>query len=190
MIELRNVSFSYGDKEVLNRFSLTIPPQARIALMGPSGCGKTTLLRLIMGLEKPQEGQILNRPHPVAAVFQEDRLLKHLTVLENTALAGGDPAKAAEILSELGLGDELESSPASLSGGMRRRVAIARALCTPSCLLILDEPFNGLDEQTKAHTAKVILKHWQGAILAVTHLPEEAELLEAKINKINQQNAV
>ncbi len=190
MIELKNVSFSYGDKAVLNRLSLAIPPQARIALMGPSGCGKTTLLRLIMGLEKPQKGQILNRPHPVAAVFQEDRLLKHLTVLENTALAEGDTAKAAEILSELGLGDELQSSPASLSGGMRRRVAIARALCTPSRLLILDEPFNGLDEQTKAHTAKVILKHWQGAILAVTHLQEEAELLGAKIHKINQQNAV
>ncbi len=185
MIELKNVSFSYGDKEVLNRFSLSIPPQGRIALMGPSGCGKTTLLRLIMGLEKPQAGKILNRPHPVAAVFQEDRLLRHLTVLENTALAGGDNAKATRILEALGLGEELQSKPTALSGGMRRRVAIARALCTPSRLLILDEPFNGLDEQTKAHTAKVILQEWQGAILAVTHLQEEAELLGAKIHKMS-----
>ncbi len=186
MIELKNVSFSYGDKEVLKEFSLSIAPQDRIALMGPSGCGKTTLLRLIMGLEKPHKGQIINRPHPIAAVFQEDRLLRHLTVLENTALAGGDPTKAAAILSQLGLGDELESRPSSLSGGMRRRVAIARALCTPSRLLILDEPFNGLDEQTKAHTAKVILQNWQGAILAVTHLQEEAELLEATIRTMNE----
>ncbi|MBQ7971700.1 MAG: ABC transporter ATP-binding protein [Clostridia bacterium] len=182
MIQLKNISFSYPEKEVLKDFSFTLGKTERIALMGPSGCGKTTLLRLIMGLETAQSGEVQGLPHPVAAVFQEDRLLAHLSALENTALAGEDPQKAARILTALGLGEELQSKPDALSGGMRRRVAIARALCTDSSLLILDEAFNGLDEETKKHTAKVILDEWQSAILAVTHLPEEAALLGAKIH--------
>ena len=184
MLELKNISFSYPEKEILKDFSFTIKDAERIALMGPSGCGKTTLLRLLMGLEKPQKGKLRGLPRPIAAVFQEDRLLPHLTVLENTALAGQDPQKAARILTALGLGEELENKPDALSGGMRRRVAIARALCTDSSLLILDEPFNGLDDATKKQTAQSILQEWNGAILAVTHLPEEAALLEAKIYKM------
>lgn len=190
MIKLEKVTFAYADKTVLKDLSFTIERSDRLALMGPSGCGKTTLLRLIMGLEKPQSGTVSGRKHPTAAVFQEDRLLPHLTILENAALAGEDRANAARILAALGLGEELEHKPAALSGGMRRRVAIARALCTPSDLLILDEPFNGLDDTTKKQTAEVILKEWKGAILAVTHLPEEAALLGAKIIKMNIENAV
>lgn len=181
MIELNNISFSYPDKEIFKDFSFSLADGERLALMGPSGCGKTTLLRLIMDLEIPQKGIVKGLPKPIAAVFQEDRLLEHLSVLENAALAGEDEQKAARILTALGLGEELKSKPSSLSGGMRRRVAIARALCTESSLLILDEAFNGLDEETKKHTARVILEEWGGAILAVTHLPEEAALLTAKI---------
>ena len=181
MIELNNIFFSYPDKEIFNNFSFNLADGEHLALMGPSGCGKTTLLRLIMGLEIPQKGVVNGLPKPIAAVFQEDRLLEHLSVLENAALAGEDEPKAARILTALGLGEELKSKPSSLSGGMRRRVAIARALCTNSSLLILDEAFNGLDEETKKHTARVILEEWSGAILAVTHLPEEAALLGAKI---------
>lgn len=184
MIQLKHISFSYPEKEVLKDFSFTLDNAEHLALMGPSGCGKTTLLRLIMGLETAQSGETEGLPHPVAAVFQEDRLLAHLTVLENACLAGEDPQKAAKILTALGLGEELQSKPAALSGGMRRRVAIARALCTDSPLLILDEAFNGLDEETKKQTAQVILQEWQGAILAVTHLPEEAALLDAKIHQM------
>lgn len=190
MIELKDISFSYPDKEVFKDFSFSLGKTEHIALMGPSGCGKTTLLRLIMDLETVQAGSVEGLPKPVAAVFQEDRLLSHLSVLENTSLAGEDPQKAAKILTALGLGDELQSKPSSLSGGMRRRVAIARALCTPSPLLILDEAFNGLDDATKKHTAQVILNEWQGAILAVTHLPEEAALLKAKILQLDSKNAV
>lgn len=184
MIKLEKINFSYEGKTVLKDFSFTVREKDRLALMGPSGCGKTTLLRLIMGLEKPQSGAISGRKRPVAAVFQEDRLLPHLSILENAALASEDLKNAARILTALGLGEELENKPAALSGGMRRRVAIARALCTPASLLILDEPFNGLDDATKKHTAKIILEEWNGAILAVTHLPEEAELLGAKIIKM------
>ena len=181
MIELKNISFSYPDKEIFKNFSFRLAKGEHLALMGASGCGKTTLLRLIMGLEVPQEGAAGGLPKPIAAVFQEDRLLEHLSVLENAALAGEDLQKAARILTALGLGEELQSKPKALSGGMRRRVSIARALCTDSTLLILDEAFNGLDDATKKQTAQVILDEWKGAILAVTHLPEEAALLEAKI---------
>ncbi len=181
MIQLKNIAFSYGEKEVFKDFSLTIAPQEHLALMGPSGCGKTTLLRLLMGLEKPQAGTIEHTPRPIAAVFQEDRLLTHKTILENAALADGNTEKAAMILEKLGLGSNLHQYPKELSGGMNRRVAIARALCTPSSLLILDEPFNGLDDETKKQTAALILAQWQGAILMVTHLKEEAELLSAAI---------
>lgn len=183
MIALRNVDFSYPDKEILTNFTLELPEQGCVALMGPSGCGKTTILRLVMGLEKPRKGIVENAPYPVAAVFQEDRLLAHKTVLENAALAG-DPAVATRLLTALGLGQELNSDPASLSGGMRRRVAIARALATPAPLLVLDEPFNGLDDATKRLSAALILQEWKGPILAVTHLAEEAALLEAKIVKL------
>lgn len=183
MIEFKNVSFSYPEKEVLRNFNLSIPPKARLALMGPSGCGKTTLLRLLMGLEKPTAGTITKAPKPVAAVFQEDRLLAHKTVLQNAALAG-DSEKAIYLLKKLGLGEELNSYPDALSGGMRRRVAIARALCTPAPILVLDEPFNGLDDQTKRLTAALILQEWHGPILAVTHLEEEAQLLNAEIIKL------
>ncbi len=178
MIEFKNISFSYGDKQIFTDFSLAL--DGRLALMGPSGCGKTTLLRLLMGLETPQAGEVLHRPIPVAAVFQEDRLLAHKTALQNAALAG-DPEKAKVLLEKLGLGAELHHYPAALSGGMRRRVAIARALCTQAPILVLDEPFNGLDDATKRLTAALISEEWQGPILAVTHLKEEAELLKARI---------
>ncbi len=187
MIQLDRVSFSYGDTVVLKDFSLTIKEGQHLALMGPSGCGKTTVLRLIMGLEKPQKGAVLQASLPIAAVFQEDRLLSHKTVLQNTALATKNEEKATKLLTSLGLGVNLHQYPEELSGGMRRRVAIARALCTPSSLLILDEPFNGLDDDTKRLTADLILKEWTGAILMVTHLKEEAELLQAQILPLSSE---
>lgn len=181
MLKLQNISFSYGDHPIFKDFSFSLKKGERLALMGPSGCGKTTLLRLVLGLEKATSGEISAPSYPIATVFQEDRLLCHKTVLENASLADGNVEKAASILEKLGLGVNLHSYPKELSGGMRRRVAIARALCAPSELLILDEAFNGLDEQTKKETARLILEEWNGAILMVTHLKEEAELLGASI---------
>lgn len=181
MIKLEHIHFAYGEKKVFEDFSLLV--EGRIALMGPSGCGKTTLLRLLTGLEKPQKGAV-TVACPAAMVFQEDRLLAHKTVLQNAALAG-DPAYAKKLLTALGLGSELHRYPAALSGGMRRRVSIARALATKAPLLVLDEPFNGLDDATKRLTAALILREWQGPILAVTHLEEEAALLDARIIRLS-----
>ena len=183
---------SYNGREVLRDVSFTAGPGIT-CVMAPSGGGKTTLLRILLGLERADGGTISGLEGcRVSALFQEDRLLMERTALENLSFVLGSAYRREEcaaLLAELGL--EAEEKPVrDFSGGMRRRVALARALAPPGELLVLDEPFNGLDEQTKAHTAKVILKHWQGAILAVTHLQEEAELLGAKIHKINQQSAV
>ncbi len=186
MTAFSDLSFSYpGGSLLFHQFSLEIPPNARLALMGASGCGKTTLLRILMGLEKPTGGAVLQPPRPVAAVFQEDRLLSHLTVLNNAALASKDTEKAAALLKRAGLGEVLHAFPDALSGGMKRRVAVVRALCTPSSMLVLDEPFNGLDENTRILMASLISETWHSSLLLVTHQEEEARLLDAKIHRLS-----
>ncbi len=181
MIEFKNVNFAYSDKAVIKDFNLKIATGERVCIFGESGKGKTTLLRLISGLEKPTSGQITGiNGKKISVVFQEDRLLKWRSVLDNAALAG-NREKAEEILAALGLGDCLDMYPDELSGGMRRRVAIARALCADFDILLLDEPFNGLDEELIKITAALIDKHLFGRTLVlVTHNEENLQLLQAK----------
>ena len=139
-----------------------------------------------MGLEKPGSGVISGISPPIAAVFQEDRILAHRTVLQNAMLAGQNREQAERLLAAIGLGDVLNAFPKELSGGMCRRVAIVRALCTPSSLLILDEAFSGLDDATRAATAALICAEWRGTILAVIHDLKEAKLLDAEITVIEK----
>lgn len=178
--ELKNVTFHYGGAPVLQNFNFSLEGNRHICLFGPSGCGKTTILRLLAGLEKPQTGSVtvLGR---ISMVFQEDRLVPTLSVAENIALVGGNPA----ILGELGLADVANELPRSLSGGMRRRVAIARALAYGGDLLLLDEPFNGLDAENKARAARMIMMQYKNKpLILVSHDPGDAELLAAEIYPI------
>ena len=146
MIRFEQVTKAYGEKQVVKEVSLTFD-KGFYLLTGPSGIGKTTLLRLAAGLEQPDSGRIETEAGKrLRMVFQEDRLLPWKTVLGNVMLECGNKEKADVLLQTLGLSGEENAYPASLSGGMRRRTAIARALCAEPDILLLDEPFNGLDE--------------------------------------------
>lgn len=181
MLKIDNVTFSYGEKQILKDFSLNIKKGDRLWLYGESGCGKTTLLRLILGLEKAQNGNIINpNGWKPSVVFQENRLLPFKTALQNILLVNNNRQKAFENLTALGIGDVADTHVNELSGGMERRVAIARALTADFDYLILDESFTGLDKDNIKLAIKQILKVAQDRpIILVTHSQYEAALLGA-----------
>lgn len=183
MIALQNVSFSYPEKPVLTDFSLTITPGETVCLSGPSGCGKTTVLRLIAGLETPDAGTV-SVDGRVAVVFQDDRLVPWLTVRDNILLVAPN-ADADALLADMGLAGEEDARVDSLSGGMQRRVAIARALAIDGDVLLLDEPFNGLDDAAAAVVAAQIRTTYANkTVVLVSHHERDAHLLDAKVFKM------
>ena len=182
-IALSNVTKRYGGKTVFESLTVSFPSGQRVCLMGPSGCGKTTLLRLVMGLERPDAGCV-SSVDKVSAVFQEDRLLPLQSALGNLrfTLGRGQDERIKSLLFELGLGEDLETPVGRFSGGMKRRVAIARALGAEYDLLLLDEPFKGLDEQNKTTAARVIRRCLnQKTLIMVTHDKAEAGLMDARV---------
>ena len=186
-IIVKNVYKNFGEKEVLEDVSLVFPAGKVTCLMGPSGTGKTTLLSLLLKLIRPEAGTVTGLPEKEAAVFQEDRLFEDFTVLSNlTAATGQSEAAVKEALAALGLSEAAYEKVNVLSGGMKRRVAILRALLSDYELLVLDEPFKGLDEELRSVTAEYILKKNAGrTVIMVTHDPAEAELLDAEIIRLS-----
>ena len=178
MLEAVNVAKAYDGRPVIRDFSARFVPGSHTCLMGPSGCGKTTLLRLLMGLEAPDSGQIrIPEGTRFSAVFQEDRLLNRLTAAANVRLAArASIEQAGELLLELGIPPESLSQPVStFSGGMKRRVALCRALLAEYDVLTLDEPYKGLDEDTRARVMRLVDVHTRGrTVILVTHAAEEA----------------
>ena len=149
MLEIRELTVSYGDKLVLDRFSLTVPAEGVTALAGPSGCGKTTLLRVLMGLETPSSGSVAGLdPSKAVLLFQENRLFPWRTAEQHITdvLPRPDRETARRWLAAAGLEGEEGTYPAALSGGMGRRLALARTLACGGDLFLLDEPFTGVDE--------------------------------------------
>ena len=172
-MEIRNLCKTYGEKKVLSSFCADFQPGKRYALMGPSGIGKTTLVRLILGLEKPDSGAMTGVPAKMSAVFQENRLIPELTIPGNLRFILGRrfPAETIrEMLEALSLTDCLETPAAQLSGGQQRRAALARALLADAELLVLDEPFTGLDEENKSRAIREIDRRFSGTLLLVTHV--------------------
>jgi NitT/TauT family transport system ATP-binding protein len=160
--------FPNQDRDVIRAISFGIPPRECVSLLGPSGCGKTTLLRLLMGIERPTSGTLAIEPALVghlSYVFQEPRLVPWRTSLENVLLplelcgraVDGSNAEVEELLTLLGLGERLDNFPRELSGGMQMRVALARALITKPKVLLLDEPFAALDERTRFRLQDLLL---------------------------------
>lgn len=171
ILECKHLSLSYGDKIVLDNFSLTLPLNGITALKGPSGCGKTTLLRLIAGLETAESGTIIGiRPEETAFLFQENRLLPWRSVQQHLTdvMARPDTDRARELLALVELEGEENRLPAQLSGGMGRRLALGRALALESRLLLLDEPFAGVDPD-RAERILMRLKAVGTPILLVSH---------------------
>ena len=195
MIRVYNVSKSYGDKHVLSNVSCEFEDGKIYCIMGESGVGKTTLIRLIMGLEKPDEGYISSSKQ-FAAAFQEDRLLEDRDAVDNVMFVlknGGSKSReqTEQYLSELLPEDRLHIRVDSLSGGMRRRVAVARAMLSDRNTIILDEPFTGLDDETKK-TVINFIKKWQNnrTVIVVTHSYTDSEMLGAGICMLTMGKAI
>ena len=181
-VEILSLRKAYGSKAVLHGFSLTVPAGGTVCLMGPSGCGKTTLLRLIAGLEKPDAGEIRGvNPKRIAYVFEEDRLITHVSALRNVQMVS-NAGTAERLLTALGLTQSMRMPTSKLSGGMARRVAIARALAADAELVLMDEPFKGLDRNTRARVIGAVRAEMADkTLIVVTHDAEEAELLGGRI---------
>lgn len=148
MTEVSRLHLSFGTKTVLAGFSLALPQVPIAALTGPSGCGKTTLLRVLAGLERPRSGSVSGiAPAHTAVLFQEDRLLPWRTVRQQITdvLPPSRRGEAGRWLAFAELEDEEDSLPSALSGGMARRLALARCAALGGDLLLLDEPFTGID---------------------------------------------
>ncbi|MCD8013249.1 MAG: ATP-binding cassette domain-containing protein [Lachnospiraceae bacterium] len=180
---INNLTFSYADKPILEQFNLTVPLDGLTALSGPSGCGKTTLLRLLAGLETPSHGTITGiSPEQITILFQEDRLLPWRTVREHIldVLPHGHQEEADRWLSFAELEDSADLYPAELSGGMARRLALTRCCAYGGDLLLLDEPFAGVDAERRARILERLNRQGVPALLA-THEPDVVEACQRQI---------
>ncbi|MFQ5775180.1 MAG: ABC transporter ATP-binding protein [Kiloniellaceae bacterium] len=203
-LTLEHVSHAYGDVVAVDDLSLSVARGELVCLLGPSGCGKTTALRVAAGLEPLQRGRLLMDGRTVAdatvdvppeqrgvgLVFQDYALFPHLSVRDNvgfglTRLSAAERrAQARQVLERVGMTDYAEAYPHRLSGGQQQRVALARALAPKPKLMLLDEPFSGLDWQLRNQIRDEtlhVLKESGAATLMVTHDPEEAMFMADRV---------
>jgi NitT/TauT family transport system ATP-binding protein len=193
MLEIRNLSKSYGDTQAIGDVDFTVAEREFVSVVGPSGCGKTTLLKCIAGLLEPTSGEVvLEGDRVMALVFQEysRSLMPWLSVRKNVALPLRDKPKAeratlvGDAVEAVGLTDHLDRYPWQLSGGMQQRVAIARALAYQPQILLMDEPFASVDAQTRADLEDLILEvreRYDVTVVFVTHDIDESVYLSDRI---------
>lgn len=206
MLELKNISKKFKDKEILSNFNLKVEENKILAIVGPSGGGKTTLLRMLAGLESIDTGEIifngenlplneLEKRNLLGFVFQDFQLFPHMTVLENLVISpiqtmgikkNEAEAKAIKLLEQLGLENHCKSYPHSLSGGQKQRVALARAMMIEPKIIGYDEPTSALDPELRLEVEKLILQNKKLGItqIVVTHDLQFAENIADDILKV------
>ncbi|MGB6907079.1 MAG: ABC transporter ATP-binding protein, partial [Methyloceanibacter sp.] len=196
-LTFEDVSRRYGDSLALDHVSLDVPPGEVLCLLGPSGCGKTTLLRVASGVERPSSGRVLLDGQEVAGpdhfvppekrgvglMFQDFALFPHLTLRQNVAFGlrsltrSQANAEALAALARVGLAHYASAYPHILSGGEQQRVALARAIAPRPSVLLMDEPFSGLDPRLRERMREetlAILHETRATCIVVTHDAEEA----------------
>ena len=197
-IIIQNLSKSYEGRPVLSGLNMTFTSQSPCCLMSPSGSGKTTLFRILMGLETADSGSIhftddTGRTLPgrpgFSVVFQEDRLCEAFTPLENVRMTAGRSLPPEQIRREMALllpEESLDRPVSTLSGGMKRRTALCRAILTPSSVLLMDEPFTGLDDAMRRQVIRYLLDRLAGRLLLLsTHSQEDVSLLGGKCFRLS-----
>ncbi|WP_125953555.1 MULTISPECIES: ATP-binding cassette domain-containing protein [unclassified Novosphingobium] len=215
LLSLRDLWVEYGDKVVLERVNLDIEAGSFVSIIGPSGAGKSSLLRVVLGQERPTRGSILLDGVPLApecgpdrgVVFQRYSVFPHLSALRNVmfglecaeapftarlfgARRRAAAAEAEAMLAAVGLGDSLNLLPAQMSGGMQQRLAIAQALIKRPRILLLDEPFGALDPGIRADMHALITQLWRDyslTILMVTHDLREAFALGTRVLTLDKR---
>lgn len=179
MLKAENITKRFGELTVLDGFSYEFADGSFTVIMGASGCGKSTLLSVLMGTLAPDSGTVTWDSGKLSAVFQEDRLCENLSVLSNLRLVLGKSKDRPSLIKELeavGIAESANKPARELSGGMKRRLALVRALLADHDLLFLDEPFKGLDEDTKQAVMAYTKEKTSGkTVILVTHDKTEAE---------------
>lgn len=206
MLELKNISKRFGEKQIISDLNLKVPEKQILAIVGPSGGGKTTLLRMLAGLETIDSGDIiyngeelpldeLEKRNLLGFVFQDFQLFPHLTVLENLTLSPiktknvakeDAEKKAISLLTRLGLAEHVNAYPYSLSGGQKQRVALARAMMIDPEIIGYDEPTSALDPELHLEVEKLILQNRELGMtqIVVTHDLQFAENIADTILKV------
>ena len=206
MLELKQLSKRFGDKQILSDFNLLVPEKQIVAIVGPSGGGKTTLLRMLAGLETIDSGQIiyngenlpldvLEKRNLLGFVFQDFQLFPHLSVMENLILSPiktmnvskeDASKKAMSLLERLGLEYHADAYPFSLSGGQKQRVALARAMMIDPEIIGYDEPTSALDPELRLEVEKLILQNRELGMtqIVVTHDIPFAEAIADVLLKV------
>lgn len=192
VISYEHINKNFDTIKLYNDFSIEFEENKINIIEGASGCGKSTLLRLIAGLEKDDNGKSIAKQGDVSIVFQTPTLLPWKTVIDNVrfVLKYTDERMVKNILRLLELSDVADCYPYQLSGGMLQRVALARAFAYPSELLIMDEPFIGLDISLKKRIFRQMIRmwgHYPKTVILVTHNREELTSLAHRIITIGER---
>ncbi|MGH6826591.1 MAG: ABC transporter ATP-binding protein [Methyloceanibacter sp.] len=212
-LTFEDVSKRYGENLALDHVSLDLPPGEVLCLLGPSGCGKTTLLRIAAGVERPTSGRVLLDGQEVAGpdrfvppekrgvglMFQDFALFPHLTIVQNVAFGlrslsrAEANAEALAALARVGLAHYANEYPHILSGGEQQRVALARAIAPRPSVLLMDEPFSGLDPRLREKIREetlAILHETRATCIVVTHDAEEAMRMGDRVALLRQGHVV